>query len=1122
MQSFTNPTLFNAHALPVDNNEPHAQVGNHLRVNTHPLLGLPVAPFVVHRAVIDNTKVLNVRTESVFTDENGRVLIPPFDVTPGNPVTARIVLSAGEVCLWAQVDAISQEDMDGQNRNGTGGGTLAPDLSNGLHPTLRPGGTIGLALPRGSRISPPLARPIREIRPELNIPGAILIPLKQKLVCEAFVNSAMGPASIGTRSARRYAFSAPGIVEIRIAGTGKVSGIRWIEARDPQHIDYEPYAILNLPHKGGARYLALDNAILLATARVEKQAPKRRPLQETKNAPAPAAAPIATVGFEKDRVASLLPDLANHLDSLINDVSVSPFDQIIEEKIFDENGHEVGESAMSRLQHVYQAQSDPGTASFLGYKLRDDDWHDTEQRIVFYRIDGFFHDFPQDKPVFERSINELLFDAMVAAVPPKNQNWSRDELFRQFTSAASSIQDVKVASDALVKLESHDQYFGLSTCAIADRGAPLDMVVAPNLTNATHKEWLPEVPPAAKREIIVNARGVRVAGLLAAGKRTPASGPVGRYDALNKVNRADFHLPLVLSLNVDDQTGDPISEPGTGFIADRNAEASPIRYFLSQQDRFGRWSNWTARNAAAGPRPKPPRPEFQAFYTQPSVTDAVSTGGEILVKIMIPDPEALAPGSNLLDRLRLSIKDETLGTTTTLEEAETNKVAFPADPGIFFLRIVHTGPALQATEQRRMRLTARWIDTANVLSDVSEPQTLTLSDPRPPAQLPVPDKLQYSARPDVTGLSWVEHRWNTLPGQAQFGIYYTDENRLKSHLEKVNQTAILSALDNATDAASRATIYRTNVNLFSDHLFERLRDVNVDFNSGEKGFRHAVSGSLRILNFYKIAAEAATGAKPVLTDLELIVYGVPNSDPPPRPVIEVVPVSPETDEQDFVAEIKINLLAGTTLGETWRLRRSAVESSNIAKMPIVDTGAMGPLDTDSGLQSATYRDDGPVQIAPTASLRPWVRYSWVAEIQGAPESGSITTGNPVPGRWSRAADPVSLILIPSEPPVPFTIDAITGTSVATGFTGVRLTLSHISALTGGSIGAYRIRLSRRQQAGGALALIREDEISGEGPFDISGSLDSNPGETVPFEAEYVVELIDPVGRSSAPVTEIMI
>jgi Na+-driven multidrug efflux pump len=42
MTDFVTPYLFNAHALPVDTDEPHARHGNHLRVNHHPLLGLPV------------------------------------------------------------------------------------------------------------------------------------------------------------------------------------------------------------------------------------------------------------------------------------------------------------------------------------------------------------------------------------------------------------------------------------------------------------------------------------------------------------------------------------------------------------------------------------------------------------------------------------------------------------------------------------------------------------------------------------------------------------------------------------------------------------------------------------------------------------------------------------------------------------------------------------------------------------------------------------------------------------------------------------------------------------------------------------------------------------------------
>ena len=139
-------------------------------------------------------------------------------------------------------------------------------------------------------------------------------------------------------------------------------------------------------------------------------------------------------------------------------------------------------------------------------------------------------------------------------------------------------------------------------------------------------------------------------------------------------------------------------------------------------------------------------------------------------------------------------------------------------------------------------------------------------------------------------LAWVEHRWTPQAGQSTFGIYYSDENRFRSHLEALGRDDLLAAIDGAEHAAARATVYRTNASLFTDHLFERLRDVDVTFNSGEVGFRHAVSGSLRVLNFYKVAAEAETGAKPDLADLEMLVFGVPNADPPARPIVEVRPV----------------------------------------------------------------------------------------------------------------------------------------------------------------------------------------------------------------------------------------
>jgi len=239
-------------------------------------------------------------------------------------------------------------------------------------------------------------------------------------------------------------------------------------------------------------------------------------------------------------------------------------------------------------------------------------------------------------------------------------------------------------------------------------------------------------------------------------------------------------LPVVLGLSVDDESGEIISRPGIGFIADRQADASNIRYFIAQQDRFGRWSNWRARIAAPGPRPKPPRPDFQAFYTQPSIENAALQGGDVYVRIAVPDKESLAPGSFLLDRLRLKVVDSVASTTDFYHVAEATK---------FF--------------------EAFWINTENVLSAESEAQRLLLTDPRPPAQITLPDQLQYAARPDVTGLSWVEYRWTPASGQNNFGIYYSDENRVRTYLEDEGETTLLENLDNAANAAARATLYRS-------------------------------------------------------------------------------------------------------------------------------------------------------------------------------------------------------------------------------------------------------------------------------------------------------------------------
>ena len=70
------PMLFNAHALPADPADSHLQPGIHLRVDANPLLGLPVAPHIVWRAVLREGRQIKLHNDAVFVDSRGRVLIP--------------------------------------------------------------------------------------------------------------------------------------------------------------------------------------------------------------------------------------------------------------------------------------------------------------------------------------------------------------------------------------------------------------------------------------------------------------------------------------------------------------------------------------------------------------------------------------------------------------------------------------------------------------------------------------------------------------------------------------------------------------------------------------------------------------------------------------------------------------------------------------------------------------------------------------------------------------------------------------------------------------------------------------------------------------------------------------
>lgn len=1096
------PTLFNGHGLAAAISEHHAQPGNHVRVNVHPLLGLPVAPFIIWRGVTDSIKSFELRSVVSFRDSFGAEVTAPFTLSPDNPVTATIALAPGQMCIWARVEADPTSasapfnPIDGR-----------PELRP-FDPRPNPVVNPGIVPPRPP--SPITPRPPSGVGRSLN-DLARAAGSTSGMTAEAFVSSVSGPASVGRRPVQPYTFNAPGIVEILLTGSARVSGVVWIEAHDMPHVNFRPWGILNLPHEGGARYASIENAFNVAVERTAEQAPKRRPLQETLGAVAPGAAPLENAGFEKDRVESLARPLMDDLDQLINDLSQSPFDQLFESPVTDETGTVVGDLTMSRLHRVYQGQHDPGSASFFGFKAYDDEFVESDNRIVVYWIDGFFRDFPAAIPLpgLLSSPEQQLFDSLLAGLAPGNRIGNHEDLVTAIEKPISHLGH-ELARDRLPELETHDDYIGLGTLVIVDRSAPLLPPKKPVIDGHQHIGWLPDPAPAARREVQLDVSGVATGGLLASEKRTPAAS--GTHTHLNLANDDGFHLPLALGMNVDDETLAPADAPGTGMLADRNGADSKIRYYLAQQDRFGRWSGWRTIVNKPGPRPKPPRPTLQAYYTQP--TDPAASGGTVRVKVPVPETDTLAPGGFLLQTLELDATDLTTGVTAAHPQTITDPAAPPTELDFSF-----PGPLLAPTEQRKIRMIARWIDTASEPSADSEPATVTMTDPRPPAQLTVPDTLLYSGRPDITGLSMVEHDWTPVAGQAGFGIYYSDENRLRAHLEAAAggspEATLLTAIDAAGDAAARATLFRGSPELFPAHLFERLAGAVMDVSGGRKRFRHAVSGSLRILNFYRISAESASNARVDLSTLPLLIFGVPNADPPAAPVIEVRPAAMASNTDTYAVDLTVSLVVGVTPADTYRLRRSSLSATDVLRMPVLETGPMGPLG-DDGKQIAETSDNGPVQISATAKLAPWVRYYWVAEAQGAPAPGSVAAGNPVPGTWSRPSESVSLVLIPPQAPAAVQSLTATGTPVVSGrLVDVTLDFDHEDALLGGAVGRYRARLLRRAP-GATMVNLAEVEMNGTGPFSLSGMDPGNPADEVASGTLYRIVLIDPLGRESAP------
>jgi len=1097
MTEIANPSLLNLQALFVDGSESHPRKGSHVRVAHHPLLGMPTMPFVLERFGItkDGFERLSFRTDAVWHDKDGNPLTPPFSMAKGDEVTVTLPTGTAITALWAEIVADP-------------GSPPAPD---------RPVRPIRTPIGRD-----PVLRPTAPGRPAATRGTAMQV--------EVFLRSATGPASLlGTRSAPPFAFSGPGIVRLVIRGNGTVVGIRWLDADRVLKSDWQVIDVLNLPHPGGRRYIELSDWGTLCKERVAAQVPSRRPLQDLASALPRFGAPAHTPPDEADRVRTLFEAIAKPLDRLITD-PVPQHQQVIRHKLTRADGltnvlpDNSAEASAPTLGIVLQGQTDPGLGSFLGYKTLDTGDGDGSFRLSFYRVTGFFRN-PTNDVLAEGG---LLLALLVAAARNLHGLKSQDILFRIFIGLAGNWlgqRGIGARPDPLVPFTGFD----MAALAVADHLAPLDPLGPPGLGTPRHVAWLPAPLVAPIRATTTQVDGVPAAGALAAQMRQPEG--VGAWRALNKerdIGAGRWRTLILPSAPAADPNLPPAGPPTQTLIADNRTRPEGFTLHAANMDRFGRYSDFAQATGAPGPRPKPPRPVLVGSYAQPDIA-TLSHVGRVTATVPLPPDSALAPGSFPLDHAELTARVDgaAFGPVRVLPVAGAIEIhpnasipgqSIPPGQNQSGLRTSFDGPAIPATQSRQLEMTAVWVDTAGQSSLVSEPVLLTMQDPYPPTQIPIPDVLDYAARPDATGTAWVERN---IPGSAtqRYAVYYADENRLRDHLRRSGQVAdatLLAQLVAQPDPAARATTLRAAQARFPAPLFERLEGA-VEMLPTPR-FRHGLPGTLRVLSAYKVAVEAAANAAgPDLTTLDTVFYGVPNSDPPARPSVKVRLVAPNVGEPAVVAEVTVTLRAGLTQGAVARIRRTRSGVVDALRNPIVATVPMGPVDPGTGLQTAVYRDIGTAVVAPTARLAAFVNYAWLAEVQGAPEHGSISSASgAVPGLWSEASAPATLTLVPDAPPVAPTLVASTSTPAPGGLRDIRVDFTYPSDLTPGTPGPWRIRVERAEPDAG-LALVSEDPV----PSGTAFAVQSGATEVLPVGTRYRVRLIDPVGRESPAVEHIV-
>lgn len=1022
--------------------DPHLADGVHLRVLLSPKVGLPVCPMLVYRLTEHQMGGgLGSKARTAFAWQDDR----------GQVRTLPTRLEAGQT-------------LGGRILRGVGERALAvvvhaaPEAQHRTHASPEVGRTPDPS--KGSR-----------------------------LVMEAFIDTPQGRRVIGRRTEAPYAIAAPQIDGVILRGAGMVRLAMWIPAFLDGLQRQEPLFLLDLPVPGGSRYIGLPDAQTRAMKRVRRGAPQRLGLHDEPDAGSPALASPATQDEEWKRVKVLARELDPYLDQVLNDPSDKPTrlgrDRVLDEGVRDSAR---GTARVSSIGTLLTGAADPGLARWLGLMDMDPDPPDSGLALYFIRavlpVDAGNQDLGEVFGLLAAADARLTSPVAVPGLPEPVPATSADGL-----PVFDFVQPVLVMVGAATERPDPPTV-----------GVPLKPT---ELLGATGTQALPTgdalgtwladaVPPDAVREIVLPLSGLEAAPILAVARQEPTR-LVGLNERHPTSGRALALVPAVV---------ENAGTTGVGRFADRTAPPEAVVYRVAQADWWGRWSGWATRTVDAKPRTPPPAPIFTLDY-QPAPVEPLNDAprfGRLWVQVVVPRPEDLAAGSRALRSVLVS------GTVGGVPVSVTEPVSSARDRKLV---VTIPGPAGMIGRSGRVtaRLNARWFDGTES-GPLGEEQKRDLIDLRPPPALVLDPALRYSARPDATGRSQVVLSWTGQAGR-QYRVYHSDETRLLDIMKERSKAgdaaaaALVQALSAAPDAAYRAQAW-TNApaGLFTRELFTNLTATPLA--GSDLRFAHDLSGSLKVLAFFKVVALSEDSVESPFTDATLLPVAVPSGGPPPRPLLDF-----RRFDESGAAVLAVTVVRGPQPAGRWRLRRSAAASEDPLRMPVVAEGAIPDADPGAeGPQVFELLDPGADAFA-GGSLPPWTRLSWRIEVQAKSPPGTSR-----PGEWSPASGAVGSLRMPEAPAAPTDL----------GLVGDELRWRHPEPLRRGAMGGYRFEIYRRLP-GGREERVNDGPVLADDPGvqQVSGSTrtfrfsDPGPaGAPAPAGTTWRVLCVDPAGRMSPP------